>query len=109
MKAENASYLAHGIIWLGVLIAAILGVCFQGNPVTMVTIVLFGILGTFSVLVINNVGARRKDNENSDASQPGTGKKTAAERLTELKELLDRGMITKEEFDRKKSEIVGSI
>lgn len=110
MKSETASFIAHGIIWLGVLIAAIIGALCGGSPGAMVTTVLFGVLGTFSVLAINSV--KRKGAEQAKGNTPvagESGKKTASERMTELNKLREMRMITPEEFERKKAEILQSL
>jgi uncharacterized membrane protein len=112
MKRENASYLAHGIIWTGVLIAAIVGAICGGNPAAMVTTVLIGIMGTFSVLLITNLSGKKTDPNSSKPSAPGqpqSERKPAAGRISELQELLAAGMITQEEFDRKRTEIIQSL
>ena len=45
----------------------------------------------------------------SASGQPAPPPRSAAERLTELKSLLDQGMITQAEYDEKREAIVGSL
>jgi cytochrome c-type biogenesis protein CcmH/NrfG len=76
----------------------------------MVTVVLFGVLGTFSVLAINSVGSKRS--EETTGKTAGTDQvagKPASERLAELHKLLEARMITQEEFARKRAEILQSL
>ena len=45
----------------------------------------------------------------SDASRPGRREKTAEQRLSELTELRDRGLITYEEYENKRREILDEL
>ena len=45
--------------------------------------------------------------EKKEASARGTIEKTDVERIKEFKELLDSGIITQEEFDAKKKQLLG--
>ena len=113
MKRETASYVAHGIIWASLLIVAIINAFSGGSPASMITYILIGFMGTFSVLAINSVWGRRgrADSDIAEPVRPQTAgsKKTSPERLKELQQLLDGRMITKEEFDRKRAEIIQSL
>lgn len=55
---------------------------------------------------ISNLIQNRQGNKMQSAT-PSTDKQTAADEIKQFKELLDSGIITQEEFDAKKKEILG--